>query len=108
MARATLTARSAAAPPLNTVFTQPSECTSMFTSASASTFSRGSQFKTWSYYESDTADGQFSSCNPPGWDVNNFTFSPAVCPSRWIYYDATWKSAGRNPRTYSQAYCCAR
>jgi hypothetical protein len=109
MVKATSTSSSVAAPPLTTLFTQPDECKSLFTSLdTANTFSVSGRFKTWSYYQSNTADTQFSSCNPPGWDVKNFTFSPAVCPSGWVYYSVTLTPANADQRTHTQAYCCAR
>ncbi|OAA43362.1 hypothetical protein BBO_04505 [Beauveria brongniartii RCEF 3172] len=108
MVTATSTSSCVAAPPLTTLFTQPNECTSLFTSLNTTnTFYESGQLETWSYYQSNTADARFSSCNPPGWDINNFTFSPAVCPSGWIYYFVTLTPAGRDERTYTQEHCCA-
>ncbi|TQV94878.1 hypothetical protein IF1G_06889 [Cordyceps javanica] len=112
MAKATSTVSSAAAPPLTTLFTQPGECASLFKNLNVtSTFYKSSQFTTWEYYhqyyQSNMADTQFSSCNPPGWDHDNFTFSPAVCPSGWIYYNAALTSSDTGQRTHSEAHCCA-
>lgn len=104
----TSTVPSVAAPPLTTLFTQPSECASLFTSlGTVNTFSESGQVDTWSYYQSNTADAQFSSCNPPGWDLDNFTFSPAVCPSGWVYYRVTLTSSDTDQRAHTQAHCCA-
>jgi len=51
-----------------------------------------------------------ASCVPSGWDKivpqSRYHFSPAVCPSAWIYYDmAAVTSDGSSATT---AFCCAR
>ncbi|KAJ4151526.1 hypothetical protein LMH87_012218 [Akanthomyces muscarius] len=108
MATATATVPSATAPALTALFTQPSECALLFTSLDIeNTFTGGGPVEIRSYYQSNTANARFSSCNPPGWDLDNFTFSPAVCPSGWVYYRVTLTSSDIGQRAYTQACCCA-
>ncbi|KAJ6779560.1 hypothetical protein PWT90_10012 [Aphanocladium album] len=112
MAKATPTSSTTVAlPPLTTIFIQPSNCASLFTGfnfTSTRTGSYKNSFTTWTASQSNTADPRFSSCNPPGWDVAGFTFSPAVCPSGWIYYSASQAAPDSRQRAHSLASCCAR
>ena len=99
---------------LTTPFVQPSECESYWylTSGSTEDYYHGSSF---SILVSDPADKRFSSYQPSGWNnvatEDRFSFSPAVCPSDWVYYDmaeATSTTNGSIEAIYSTAYCCAR
>jgi hypothetical protein len=91
---------------LTTPFVQPSGCTSAFelTTITASPLGTPRSVKVLA---SDAAAPGFSSCQPSGWDTGAsdddlFTFSPAVCPQDWTYYEMS------STKDYSAAYCCAR
>ncbi|KAK4184573.1 hypothetical protein QBC35DRAFT_48388 [Podospora australis] len=59
-------------------------------------------------FVSDSADLEFQSCMPEGWDPtltpssSRFVFSPAVCPESWTMYRVMSMNAG-----LSTGYCCA-
>ncbi|KAK3942447.1 hypothetical protein QBC46DRAFT_447868 [Diplogelasinospora grovesii] len=60
---------------------------------------------------SNAADPRFAACQPTGW-AGRFSFSPAVCPSAWTYYELSQTvvqiiTEGKASSTYSTAYCCA-
>ncbi|KAJ5376664.1 hypothetical protein N7509_013550 [Penicillium cosmopolitanum] len=91
---------------LTTPFVQPSGCTSAVELTTITTSVLGTP-TTITVLASDAAAPGFSSCQPSGWntgakDEDLFTFSPAVCPQNWTYYEMS------STKHYSAAYCCAR
>lgn len=98
---------------VTTPFVQPSECGSYWYLTSG-LFEDYASHSTISPIVSDPADKRFSSCQPSGWDSvaskNRFSFSPGVCPSKWVYNDMAEavSTTDNSLATYSTAYCCAR
>lgn len=94
---------------LVTQFSQPSECSSLFTLVSQYTsqqiIGKSAYNYTTQYLTSDAANSRFSTCQPSGWDSAHFTFSPGLCPSGWKYLNM--HAVTTNSATVSQAYCCA-
>ncbi|KAF9893498.1 hypothetical protein FE257_010810 [Aspergillus nanangensis] len=90
---------------VTTPFVQPSGCTSAVELTTITTSVRGTP-TTITVLASDAAAPGFSSCQPSGWnsgakDDDLFTFSPAVCPQDWTYYEMS------TSKQYSTAFCCA-
>ncbi|GLI73037.1 hypothetical protein PoHVEF18_001235 [Penicillium ochrochloron] len=89
---------------LTTPYVQPSGCTSAFQLTTITT-SYGTTVTTITVLASEAAATGFSACQPSGWDSGSttdlFTFSPAVCPQDWTYYEMS------STKKYSAAYCCA-
>ncbi|KAJ5118193.1 hypothetical protein N7448_009905 [Penicillium atrosanguineum] len=89
---------------LITPYVQPSGCISAFELTTITT-SFESTLTTITVLASDAAAPDFSVCQPSLWDSGSttdlFTFSPAVCPQDWTYYEMS------STKQYSAAYCCA-
>ncbi|KAJ5988233.1 hypothetical protein N7481_003443 [Penicillium waksmanii] len=99
------TATTVMATALTTPYVQPSGCTSAFELTTITASPLGTP-RTVKVLASDAAAPGFSSCQPSGWDTGAsdddlFTFSPAVCPQDWTYYEMS------STKDYSAAYCCA-
>lgn len=97
---------------LTTPFDQKPECTSIWDLTSTPTWTDGSS-TTLTILASDTADTRFVSCQPSGWNpAGHFTFSPAVCPSGWTYWNMQeylcWNEKASKSVICSTAYCCNR
>lgn len=86
--------------PLTTQFSQRDECRYLFDEDRETVFPDG---VTVTYSTTNRYDTAFSSCQPSGWEVDYFQFSPAICPSGWTYNDM-----GTTEYAVSTAYCCAR
>lgn len=91
---------------MTTPFVQVDECASamVLTTITTNPYSTPT---TITVLASDAAAPAFSSCQPSGWDKDAgsddlLSFSPAVCPSNWTYYEMS------TTKHYSTAYCCAR
>lgn len=91
---------------MTTPFVQNGECVSamVLTTITTSLYSTST---TITVLASDAAAPAFSSCQPSGWDRDAgrddmLSFSPAVCPSNWTYYEMSTK------KHHSTAYCCAK
>lgn len=101
----TTAATSVMATALTIPYVQPSGCTSAFQPITITT-SYGTTVTTITVLASDAVATGFSACQPSGWDSGSttylFTFSPAVCPQDWTYYEMS------STKKYSVAYCCAR
>lgn len=96
-------------PALTTLFEQPTDCRSIYTLSNSTIDYRDGTLTSLSYFVSDAADAKYTSCQPSGWDENNRTFSPAVCPSGWVYFDGVERTiGGRQSTTRTTAACCAR
>ncbi|KFY35215.1 hypothetical protein V495_08046, partial [Pseudogymnoascus sp. VKM F-4514 (FW-929)] len=94
---------------LTTPFVQKPDCESIWTLSHVSSYSDDGRLTSVAFLASDVDDERFTSCQPPGWasvvPASRFSFSPAVCPSNWTYYDmASTTNAGT---TFTTAYCCA-
>ncbi|KAK2768308.1 hypothetical protein FQN54_000161 [Arachnomyces sp. PD_36] len=73
---------------LTTQFRQGTECASIW--GMITTVQRtNSEDTTLTILTSNANDPHFASCQPSGWDAGSdrFSFSPAVCPSSWTYFD---------------------
>lgn len=100
---------------LTTPFVQESDCASIWSLSSIGSYDQGTT-STVSVLVSNVGDEHFSSCQPSGWDSvvpgSRFSFSPAVCPSHWTYFDMSetisYDDEARVVGTYSTAICCAR
>ncbi|OBT76612.1 hypothetical protein VF21_05302 [Pseudogymnoascus sp. 05NY08] len=97
---------------LTTPFVQRPECASIWDLTTFSSLVSGVS-KDITVLVSDAADERFASCQPPGWEsivpASRFSFSPAVCPSGWTYYNmapSETRTKGKDT-TMSTAYCCA-
>lgn len=88
---------------LTTPFKQQPGCESHFTTTSVISTDVGGTILTTPLVISEIVE----SCYPSGWDSvvpeSRLCFSPAVCPSGWLYYNM----AEEEP-TLSTAYCCNR
>lgn len=116
--RSSSTTRSPTISAMTTPFVQPNSCASLWKMETTLITTNGTK-SPLTILMSNTADPKFSSCQPDGWDLNAskpFTFSPAVCPSDWVYCDLQ-QSVSHIPiteyhtyltTTFSMAYCCAR
>lgn len=114
MASTTATATVTALLGLTTPFVQQPSCTDIWELTTVSTLTYGSS-TTYAVLASNSADARFASCQPSGWanvvTQSRFSFSPAVCPSGWTYYDMAATIVATAPTgpfpTHSAAYCCA-
>lgn len=97
---------------LTTPFSQPNDCTDVFSTTDIVTsFWWGDYSETTLHVSvSGPAGSHFASCQPSGWaDVvpeRRFSFSPAVCPYGWTAYELGPITTLDPPIT--TAYCCAR
>ncbi|KFX87783.1 hypothetical protein O988_09293 [Pseudogymnoascus sp. VKM F-3808] len=94
---------------LTTPFVQKPDCESIWALSHVSSYEDDGHLTSVAFLASDADDERFTSCQPPGWasvvPASRFSFSPAVCPSNWTYYDmASTTNAGT---TFTTAYCCA-
>ncbi|KAJ5121653.1 uncharacterized protein N7515_009614 [Penicillium bovifimosum] len=90
---------------LTTPFVQPSGCTLAVELTTITTSALGTP-TTITVLASNAAAPGFPSCQPSGWNTGAkyddlFTFSPAVCPQDWTYFEMS------STKHYSAAYCCA-
>lgn len=94
---------------LTTPFVQKPDCESIWALSHVASYEDDGHLTSEAFLASDADDERFTSCQPPGWasvvPASRFSFSPAVCPSNWTYYDmASTTNAGT---TFTTAYCCA-
>jgi hypothetical protein len=93
---------------LTTPFVQAPTCTDISTTTSIATIFPWNNYTTTTIQVqlSDVDDPRFATCQPPGWasivPENQFSFSPAVCPSDWTAYQL--EATG----TLTTAWCCSR
>ncbi len=96
---------------MKTAFTQPHSCTGQFSTTSHLYYNSTESDTTHvTLAISDTANSQFTTCQPPGWDTvvpdSRFVFSPGVCPQLWTAYDLS-ATTTQYLTTVSSAYCCS-
>ncbi len=101
---------------LTTPFVQPAaECASIWEPETIQTFGNGTSL-TLTVLASDAANPRFTSCQPSGWATNlparRFSYSPAVCPSGWTYWDmeetTTIDDKASTADVFTSALCCDR
>ncbi|KAK3307393.1 uncharacterized protein B0T15DRAFT_177091 [Chaetomium strumarium] len=99
--------------PLTTPFFQSPECSSIWDLTSITPVTDGSS-RALTVLVSDAANTGFPWCQPSGWATNaparRFSFSPAVCPSGWTYWDMqetiSFDNTAHFASLYSTALCC--